>query len=156
MNENRHHHGHQHGAPSDISGAAKDPVCGMSVDPANAKHRAEHGGQTYFFCSAGCRAKFIAQPDTYLKKHAPTPRTGEVPSASGGKVLWTCPMHPQIVREGPGSCPICGMALEPMTPTGAEGENPELVSMTRRFWTGVALSVPLVFQARCSRADATC
>jgi P-type Cu+ transporter len=127
-------HDHQSGSPA----AARDPVCGMAVDPATTDHRAEHAGQSYFFCSAGCREKFITQPERYLRPDALTAPPAE------GAIRWTCPMHPQIVRDAPGSCPICGMALEPMTPAGGAAENPELRDMTRRFWVGVALSLPLV------------
>jgi P-type Cu+ transporter len=120
----------------------RDPVCGMTVDPATAQHDAEHEGRRYYFCSAGCRQRFIADPGRYL---APDQAPGEQATApSDGQTLWTCPMHPQIVRPEPGSCPICGMGLEPMVPTGGEPENPELRDMTRRFWVGAALSVPLL------------
>jgi Cu+-exporting ATPase len=122
-------------------GAKRDPVCGMSVDAANAKHRADYAGHSFFFCSARCREEFTAEPERYLVgsaqgRGAAAPATGEV--------LWTCPMHPQIVREEPGNCPICGMALEPMMPTADETENPELRAMARRFWVGVTLSLPLL------------
>ncbi|MFL5264979.1 MAG: HAD-IC family P-type ATPase, partial [Stellaceae bacterium] len=122
---------------------ARDPVCGMPVAPASAKHRSEHAGHTYYFCSSRCHEKFEAEPARYVTPAAPErPR----PSAQEGG-LWTCPMHPQIQRKEPGSCPICGMALEPMTPAGSEEANPELRDMSRRFWVGVALSVPLVVLA---------
>jgi len=116
-----------------------DPVCGMAVDPAAAKHRREHAGRTYYFCSNRCRERFEAEPARYL-----TPPASEPHRPVTGEDLWTCPMHPQIVRKEPGSCPICGMALEPMTPTFGEAANPELRDMTRRFWVCVALSLPLV------------
>jgi Cu+-exporting ATPase len=111
----------------------------MTVDPATAKHRAEHAGRSYIFCSARCRAKFTAEPARYL---AASPQ-GRGPAANG-EILWTCPMHPQIVRKEPGNCPICGMALERMTPAAGDAPNPELRDMTRRFWAGVALSLPLL------------
>jgi Cu+-exporting ATPase len=111
----------------------------MTVDPAKARHRAEHAGHSYVFCSARCREKFTADPARY----AVTSSNGRA-SAAAGEVLWTCPMHPQIVRKEPGNCPICGMALEPMTPSAGDADNPELRDMTRRFWAGVALSVPLL------------
>jgi Cu+-exporting ATPase len=129
--------GHRHTVPE---GGEHDPVCGMMVEPATAKHRSEHAGEAYFFCSSRCRGKFNAEPERYLATGAPEPAA----RSDGGKALWTCPMHPQIQRNEPGSCPICGMALEPMTPVGGEEANPELRDMTRRFWVGVALSVPLV------------
>ncbi len=115
---------------------ATDPVCGMTVDPATAKHRAEHRGQHYYFCSAGCRTKFAAAPQKYLR-----PREAE-PVVEG--TTYTCPMHPEIRQDGPGACPICGMALEPDMPTAERGPNPELADMTRRFWIGAALALPVV------------
>ncbi len=124
--------------------AAHDPVCGMTVDPATAKHRAEHAGASYFFCSARCREKFTAEPARYLTPAAPAEGPPAPGSRPGGEVLWTCPMHPQIVRSEPGSCPICGMALERLTPEAGDAANPELRDMTRRFWVGVVLSVPLL------------
>jgi Cu+-exporting ATPase len=118
----------------------------MTVDPATAKHRAEHAGHEYFFCSARCRERFTAEPARYL---AASPPTGaSVPaSRAGGETLWTCPMHPQIVRDVPGSCPICGMALEAMTPQAGDAANPELADMTRRFWVAAVLSAPLLAMA---------
>ncbi len=127
-----------HPQPPPAAGGMRDPVCGMIVDPATAKHRAEHAGHTYHFCSDRCREQFVADPARYLGRGACCIRSGH------GETLWTCPMHPQIVRDEPGSCPICGMALEPMTPAAGEAANPELRDMTRRFWVGVALSIPLV------------
>src|SRR6516164_5596941 len=129
---------HQRHAPAPPA-EVRDPVCGMTVDPAKARHRAEHAGRSYFFCSARCGEKFRAEPTRYVVASL----QGRAPAAAG-EVLWTCPMHPQIVRNEPGSCPICGMALEPMTPAAGEAENPELRDMTRRFWVGVALSLPLL------------
>ncbi|SDA87023.1 heavy metal translocating P-type ATPase [Mesorhizobium qingshengii] len=120
---------------------ATDPVCGMSVDRATAKHFVRHEGQGFYFCSAGCKAKFEAEPQKYLGDR-PAPQ----PMPKGTQ--YTCPMHPEIIRDKPGSCPICGMALEPMgVPTGDEGPNPELVDFTRRFWVSAALSVPLLIMA---------
>ncbi|WP_414463019.1 heavy metal translocating P-type ATPase [Hyphomicrobium sp. DY-1] len=128
------HSGHSHGVAAH---KAKDPVCGMSVDPATAKHRAEHGGQTYYFCSAGCRTKFLAEPAKYLKPAEA--RTENVPAGT----IYTCPMHPQIRQVGPGSCPICGMALEPEIVSAEAQPNPELEDMTRRLWIGLALALPV-------------
>ena len=120
---------------------ATDPVCGMSVDRASAKHFVRHEGQGFYFCSGNCKAKFEAEPAKYLAGR-PAPQ----PMPKGTQ--YTCPMHPEIVRDKPGSCPICGMALEPMgVPTGDEGPNPELVDFTRRFWVSAALSVPLLIIA---------
>ncbi|MBH5373165.1 heavy metal translocating P-type ATPase [Bradyrhizobium glycinis] len=128
-----HHHGHDHG---DAATKVKDPVCGMSVDPATSKHRFEHRGETFHFCSAGCRTKFAADPAKYLAKDkAPEP---EMPAGT----IYTCPMHPQIRQVGPGTCPICGMALEPEVASLETGPNPELADMTRRFWIGAVLSLP--------------
>lgn len=114
---------------------AIDPVCGMTVDPHTAKHRAEHNGHTYYFCNPSCRTKFIANPAKYLGPREPEP------VIEGA--IYTCPMHPEIRQEGPGSCPICGMALEPEIATADTGPNPELVDFTRRFWIGLALTVPV-------------
>ena len=113
-----------------------DPVCGMSVDPHTAKHRAEHGGHPHYFCSAGCRTKFVADPARYLGAR-------ETQAAVAG-AIYTCPMHPEVRQPGPGACPICGMALEPELPAAASAPDPELTDMTRRFWIGLALAVPLM------------
>jgi Cu+-exporting ATPase len=115
---------------------AIDPVCGMTVDPAATSHRHAHRQHTYYFCSAGCRGKFAADPEKYLNKSNAAPEP--VPEGT----IYTCPMHPQIRRTAPGSCPICGMALEPLTAGEETGPNPELADMTRRFWIGAALAVP--------------
>jgi P-type Cu+ transporter len=141
-------HDHSHGHQTPVAGEAKDPVCGMSVDPETTAHHYELGGSTYHFCSAGCRSKFIANPDRYLNpaEQDPSvtrPAMGALAEPAQGTV-WTCPMHPEIRRDGPGSCPICGMGLEPAEPTLEEGPNPELIDMTRRFWISAALSIPLV------------
>src|SRR5579872_116523 len=174
---------------------AKDPVCGMTVDPAKAKATVEHAGQKYYFCCSGCAAKFQSNPERYLKPKPglvtigapatakPKPQAAQVPAghvskhpatayvcpmcpevreskpgacpscgmalepefpAALTKTECTCPMHPEIIRDQQGSCPICGMALEPRTVTATEEENPELRDMTRRFWTSVALTAPLL------------
>ena len=126
---------------SDAVSAVTDPVCAMDVVPGRARGAsADYAGQTYWFCSKTCREKFVADPKRYATPAAE--RVGPAPTRPRTK--WTCPMHPQIVRDEPGSCPICGMALEPMTVTGDEGHNPELADMTRRFWIGLALTVPLL------------
>jgi Cu+-exporting ATPase len=127
-------HDHHHHAPAE--GGAIDPVCGMTVDPHTAKHRAEYRGQPYYFCSAGCRTKFIADPQKYLGTRTPEP------AVEGA--IYTCPMHPEIRQPVPGACPICGMALEPEMPAADAGPNPELADMTRRFWVGLALSLPVM------------
>ncbi len=128
------HHGHDH---AQATHGEIDPVCGMSVDPHTAKYRAEHAGRTYYFCSDGCRKKFEADPAKYLDKD----RKAAAPVAPGA--IYTCPMHPEIRQVGPGSCPICGMALEPVEVTADSGPNPELIDMTRRFWIGAALALPV-------------
>src|SRR5262245_29733968 len=208
--------------PASASASVRDPVCGMTVDPAKSAGRHEHAGVVHHFCCEGCRAKFAADPEKYLAPGARPERMGpsgapllsigvgapgagvreggasgplltigggpsdgevsdragadfegaeravhvcpmcpevrqEGPGPSCGMALepetvaapatittWVCPMHPQIVRQGPGACPICGMALEPRTVTAAEPPDPELASMTRRFWVGLALTLPLV------------
>ncbi len=186
----RHHHADDHSCCSahDTKVAkpaiTRDPVCGMTIDPAAGKPTAEHGGRTFHFCSQGCRTKFEAAPEDYLTATDPVcgmkvdratarhflkadgqkhyfcsesclnkfqadpekyrdGRPAPAPAPKGTK--YTCPMHPEIVRDGPGDCPICGMALEPMgVPTGDEGPNPELVDFTHRLWVSAALSLPLL------------
>jgi len=118
--------------------AVQDPVCGMTVDPDTAPFRYAHEGRTHLFCSESCLRRFREDPGAYLKL---TP--GPSSSAPAG-VVYTCPMHPQILRNGPGICPICGMALEPRTASLEEGPNPELVDMARRFWVSLALTIPLL------------
>jgi P-type Cu+ transporter len=140
------HHGHHHGAPKGDQTLARDPVCGMSVDPATSKHRFDYRGETFHFCSAGCRTKFAADPKKYLEKYLERPNAPEpdakvsVPEGT----IYTCPMHPEIRQVGPGSCPICGMALEPEVASLDAGPNPELADMTRRFWIGAVLALPPV------------
>ena len=156
---------------------AIDPVCGMKVDPARPRGGSfDHKSQTYYFCSSGCRTKFAEDPDGWLARgpksmpaQQPLPLTLRGPASGSGPskpegpyvqpgaayvqpatpeaIEWTCPMHPEVIRNGPGDCPICGMALEPKTITAAEVENPELADMTRRFWVAAALSAPLVVLA---------
>jgi P-type Cu+ transporter len=112
-----------------------DPVCGMTVDPHTAKHRADHRGHAFYFCSAGCRIKFISDPQKYLGVR-------ELESVREG-AIYTCPMHPEIRQVGPGACPICGMALEPEIAGTETGPNPELIDMTHRFWIGLVLTLPV-------------
>jgi Cu+-exporting ATPase len=128
------HHEHRH---TEDKASVRDPVCGMTVDCATSEHRFDHRGETFHFCSAGCRTKFAADPDSYLNDNKPK---ADVPEGA----IYTCPMHPQIRQTGPGSCPICGMALEPEVASLDAPPNPELADMTRRFWIGLALSVPPV------------
>jgi P-type Cu+ transporter len=122
-----------------------DPVCGMDVNPASAAASIEHEGKTYYFCSKGCAKKFSANPSAYLK---PQPSIENKTAEADDTRIYTCPMHPQIEQVGPGTCPICGMALEPKNITaGAEQENPELRDMTRRFWISAILTVPILVLA---------
>jgi Cu+-exporting ATPase len=112
-----------------------DPVCGMKVDTATSKHRVEHGGTTFHFCSNGCRTRFEADPEKYQAPKAP--------EATKPAAIYTCPMHPQIRQVGPGSCPLCGMALEPVEVTADAVPNHELADMSRRFWIGLVLTLPV-------------
>jgi Cu+-exporting ATPase len=114
----------------------------MRVDPAKTAHRHDHESRTYYFCSAGCRTKFAADPVKYLSPKAAPSAPAPAPVPAG--TIYTCPMHPEIRQPGPGACPICGMALEPETATADAGPNAELIDMTRRFWIGLVLSIPVV------------
>lgn len=119
----------------------KDPVCGMSVDPQNARGEYEYKGVHYYFCALKCRDKFKADPEHYLN---PEPQSREIEDASLKEIEFTCPMHPEIVQKGPGACPICGMALEPKSGGLTSSEpNPELVDFTRRFWVSALFTLPL-------------
>jgi heavy metal translocating P-type ATPase len=136
-----HDHQRAHSPPQNASSsthAAKDPVCGMTVDPHTAKHRADYNGNTYYFCAARCREKFEANPLAYLD---PAQAKAAAPVPEG--TIYTCPMHPEIRQVGAGSCPICGMALEPEVATADGGPNPERADMTRRFWIALALTLPV-------------
>ncbi|MBF53884.1 MAG: copper-translocating P-type ATPase [Confluentimicrobium sp.] len=167
-------------APPEVT---RDPVCGMTVDPAAGGPQAKHGGQTYHFCSDGCRTRFLGDPDAfrtardpvcgmsvnrasakYMSRHEgerfyfcssrcmdrfadkPGAFLGDRPAAPGARegAQYTCPMHPEIVRDAPGDCPICGMALEPMTPSAESGPNPELVDFRRRLWVAGPLAALVV------------
>src|SRR5215468_2951172 len=132
-----HDHAHHDHAPAAPKDGVIDPVCGMTVDPHTTPHRHTHQGHPYYFCSAGCRTKFAADPQKYLGDSS---AAEPVPEGT----IYTCPMHPEIRQVGPGACPICGMALEPELATADVGPNPELADMTRRFWIGLVLSVPVV------------
>ncbi|MCC7253815.1 MAG: heavy metal translocating P-type ATPase [Hyphomicrobium sp.] len=131
-------HGHKNAHAAPGAHTVKDPVCGMVVDPHTAKHQASHNGKPYYFCSARCREKFAANPAAYLDPEQAAPKTAPPPGT-----IYTCPMHPEIRQQGPGSCPICGMALEPETPAASDVPNPELADMKRRFWIGLALTLPV-------------
>ena len=137
----------EHGGGSD-AGKAIDPVCGMSVTIATAKHTHEHDGTTYYFCNPRCKEKFIADPLRYLDEdRKKTAAEAEAAAAAPG-TMWTCPMDPEIVQDNPGTCPICGMALEPMgVPPADAGPNPELVDFTRRLKVALPLTIPLVIVA---------
>ena len=138
MNEHTHSRAaHTHGTHVE-PGSVIDPVCGMAVDPHTTPHRHTYQGRPYYFCSAGCRTKFAAAPARYL---SPTAATATPVKA---ETIYTCPMHPQIRQTGPGTCPICGMALEPETVSAESGPSPELADMTRRFWIGLVLALPVV------------
>ncbi|HWJ39300.1 MAG TPA: HAD-IC family P-type ATPase, partial [Sphingomicrobium sp.] len=122
----------------------RDLVCGMEVDTRNAAHKLRLGDTTYYFCSSRCLEKFRGDPDRYLN---PSGAGSAAPPQAAEGSIWTCPMHPEIRRNGPGQCPICGMALEPLEPSLEDGPNPELIDMSRRFWISAALSLPLVVLA---------
>ena len=141
-----HHHDHSDNAQaarrqmaSSALETTSDPVCGMTVDPRTSGHHSEHDGRTFHFCSARCKAKFEADPARYIGQK---PKPLAEPVREGA--VYTCPMHPEVRQIGPGSCPICGMALEPLLVTSETGPNPELVDMTRRFWIGLGLALPVV------------
>ncbi|MAW79683.1 heavy metal translocating P-type ATPase [Marinicaulis aureus] len=125
-------------AASDVA-TVKDPVCGMDADPHRTEHRARYNGAPYYFCSAHCRDKFVADPEPYLSGERPQP----APAAPGAQ--YTCPMHPEIVQDGPGDCPICGMGLEPMDVTAVKGPSVEYLDMRRRFWIGLVFAIPVFF-----------
>jgi Cu+-exporting ATPase len=126
-----------HSTHSHAAAATIDPVCGMTVDPAKSPHRLSHAQKTYHFCSAGCRGKFAADPDKYLHGAASGPAEAEPEG-----MIYTCPMHPEVRQVGPGSCPICGMALEPEA--GGADDGGELADMTRRLWISTLLALPIV------------
>ncbi|HXC47036.1 MAG TPA: heavy metal translocating P-type ATPase [Candidatus Sulfotelmatobacter sp.] len=141
-------------APLPILGSAprvKDPVCGMMVDPQKAAGKVEHAGKTYFFCSPRCKERFEKEPEKFLAapgtagmEHTRAHENAATPPADTQNIRYTCPMHPEIVQIGPGSCPICGMALEPMDIVAGEQADPEYDSMRKRLWVGAALSLPLL------------
>lgn len=151
------HNDANHAAPaghpaSAIPETARDPICGMAVDPLTARHQTRHDGEAHVFCSAECKAKFDANPERYLVEAstASAPgghshhKNGATPATSAPVgAIWTCPMHPEVRRERPGICPICGMALEPLVVSADSGPSPELADMTRRFWIGAVLALPV-------------
>jgi heavy metal translocating P-type ATPase len=147
---------HTHRPDAATMDQVTDPVCGMKVDPSVAEHAVDHRGEQFYFCSAGCKGKFLADPGQYTGHgfpdraaggragHATEPGHGQPTPSEGESVEYTCPMHPEIRQDGPGTCPICGMALEPVIVTADTGPSEELRDMTRRFWVGVVLSIPVV------------
>lgn len=138
MIEHQHQHDPQgHGDQTQEQNSVKDPVCGMSVDTDTTKHQSEHSGKTWYFCSSGCRSKFDKDPEKYISE-----KTEPIELAAPG-TLFTCPMHPEIRQQGPGDCPICGMALEPEEVSINDGPSEELTDMTHRFWIGLALVLPV-------------
>lgn len=144
MSEHLHTHS---GADQRDPEAVLDPVCGMTVDPRATDHHAVHDGVTHHFCSAGCKEMFLADPDAHAggpaghASHADPAAQAEASAVDADE--WTCPMHPEVRQDHPGSCPLCGMALEPVTLTVDSGPSPELADMTRRFWIALALSLPV-------------
>jgi Cu+-exporting ATPase len=156
MQTKHHHQAARHPAAPESSASTIDPVCGMAVDPASAADKVNYNGKSYYFCSQHCASRFKADPEKYSAAsthghahhvHVPADRTGTKPleKPASGSTKYTCPMHPEIVQDGPGSCPKCGMALVPVS--GAEEDKTELRDMTRRFWVSAALSAPLLMIA---------
>ncbi len=148
MTHDHSHCAHDQALAEPVPHEVTDPVCGITVDPERTEHHFRHGDTDYHFCSARCRQKFAADPDAYLDPRSDDPSVarpalGALAEPAKG-AIWTCPMHPEIRRDEPGSCPICGMALEPLEPSLDEGPNPELIDMNRRFWLSALFSVPLV------------
>jgi P-type Cu+ transporter len=130
--------GHTHTAPVDLPATAIDPVCGMTVDVATTKYRFEHTDRTWFFCGARCRERFASDPAAWLEPAATEP------ASTPDEAIYTCPMHPEVHHEGPGACPLCGMALEPLIETAKAAPDHELADMTHRFWIAVGLATPVV------------
>ena len=147
---------HSHHSDVATTDQVTDPVCGMKVDPTTAEHAVDHHGEQFYFCSTGCKGKFLADPDRYIGHgfpdqaegdqagHAVQPGHGQPTPSQGETVEYTCPMHPEIRQDGPGTCPICGMALESVIVTADTGPSMELRDMIRHFWIGVVLSIPVV------------
>ena len=133
-------HTHMHAKPE--AARVLDPVCGMEIDPADAVGTVTHGGRTWHFCSASCLRRFRENPSSFAGE-ADAPAAAPAPEG----VEYTCPMHPEVVQVGPGTCPLCGMALEPRVATAEEPENHELRDMSRRFWIGAALTLPVFLVA---------
>ncbi len=138
---------HHHSGGEIPAATVHDPVCGMDIDPKDAAGIFDHGGQTYHFCSKGCLGKFRSDPGKFLGGASEAGSANHTGEAAPSDAVYTCPMHPQIQQVGPGSCPICGMALEPLVITGEEEATPELADMTRRFWASLVLTAPLLLLA---------
>jgi len=136
MHDHERHACCQHATLPAPTATHVDPVCGMTVDPAHAAGTVEHAGTTYYFCSSHCVERFRADPERYLAPAEPAP-------AAPAGTVWTCPMHPEVRQDRPGTCPKCGMALEPEVPTADDAPSPELADMTRRFWVGLVLGLPV-------------
>jgi Cu+-exporting ATPase len=124
---------------SSSPGFALDPVCGMPLDISAVRYKHSHAGRPWYFCSQHCLDKFAAEPERYAKAAG---KPAPLPVATPG-AIYTCPMHPEIRQPGPGNCPKCGMALEPVAPSADDQPNPDLLDMTRRFWIGLALTIPV-------------
>ncbi|HDZ37917.1 MAG TPA: YHS domain-containing protein, partial [Marinobacter sp.] len=133
-----HQHVHRHGNQVHEEHKVKDPVCGMSVEPQTAQHQSQHDDQTWYFCSSRCKSKFDENPEEYLDDKQKT----QAPVTPG--TMYTCPMHPEIRQPKPGDCPICGMGLEPEQVSLNDGPSEELRDMTRRFWIGLILALPVL------------
>ena len=141
----KHGH-HDHHAHHEPAGAVKDPVCGMTVDPDTAAASYEYDGTTYHFCAVRCKERFVADPRKFLAPEPPSDSQSQIPIPNS-QIEYTCPMHPEIVQIGPGSCPICGMALEPKEITLDDAPDPEYIDMKRRFWISVPLTLPIFILA---------
>ncbi|SFI58013.1 Cu+-exporting ATPase [Pseudomonas guineae] len=142
---NHDEHSEQKPAGSSEMPVLKDPVCGMTVT-AKSSHHVEHAGKPFYFCSAKCLAKFSAEPDQFTQASKSAPVAAQEP-AGQASTAYTCPMHPEILQHHPGSCPKCGMALEPLVPELDDDESPELASFTRRFWWTLPLSLIVMMLA---------
>ncbi len=152
MDEHAVSSGHHHKAAMEVTQTERDPVCGMAVDPAAAKHHLEEqDGRTVYFCSASCQDKYIADPDRYSKSNKAAPKATPATTTTATcavcdlpGTVYTCPMHPEVRQDHPGACPVCGMALELVAPVAEVGESAELIDMRHRFWWAVGLAVPVV------------
>ncbi len=147
----KHTHAHAHQYHEHNQATVKDPVCGMDVDPHNAKGQVSHQGRDYYFCSKSCETKFKNDPSKYIDKDSPA--LPDKPSQSNA--IYTCPMHPEIKQVGPGDCPICGMALEPLEVSAEEETNPELVDFTKRLKWATLFTLPLLFLAMSEMISST-